>query len=70
MNYIDFVENSKQAVTITEMPRNINQVYNHKKYIFQKQNKNLKTKDEYSDALINRLKSTLVKFCSYIIISC
>lgn len=44
MNYINLVEDTKEAQSIGEIPRNINQVY-------------IRTKDEYADALVNRLKS-------------
>ena len=60
MNLINLVEESKQSSSLSEIPRNINQVYNYRRYSYQQNNKNVRTKDEYADALINRLKSKLL----------
>lgn len=57
MNYIKLVDDLKESESVSEMPRNYTQILNHKKYELQRKNKNTKTKDEYADALVNRLKS-------------
>ncbi|CAF1078926.1 unnamed protein product [Brachionus calyciflorus] len=46
---------------LCEIPSSVSQIYKHKSIIQNKNNRNVRTRDEYADALINRKKSDFVR---------
>ncbi|CAF1145133.1 unnamed protein product, partial [Brachionus calyciflorus] len=64
IKYFDMISN-KTSDSLSQIPRSINQLYMHKYLELKAKKKNVKTHDEYSDALINRKKSDFVRHIDF-----
>lgn len=62
---IKYALNNVSSVPLSDLPKNTHQFRNHKFLESQKANKNIKTGDEFEDALINRKKSDFVKCINF-----